>query len=250
MIGGDVDGVSEPRVPLAEGFPSTKWTMVIEAACEDGDRAARALGELYLRYRRPLLGLLRKKGVASADCEDVLQGFFARLISKAGMARVKRSEGRFRSFLRLALERFAIDVWRKDGSKPVVSLDAGDLTSGKPWDFPDTDPQPDQEFDHGWAVAVLRCAMERLEAEYAQRGRGQTFDVLDVFLAEKKPGLQLREAARQLGVSEGAVKTEVCRLRARYRDLIDAEIADTLRRPTRQAVEDEKRALFAVLSRS
>jgi RNA polymerase sigma-70 factor (ECF subfamily) len=52
--------------------------------------------------------------------------------------------------------------------------------------------------------------------------------------------------AAQLGISEGAVKVAVHRLRARYRELLEEEIANTVASP--DEVEEERLYLLRVLS--
>jgi hypothetical protein len=52
--------------------------------------------------------------------------------------------------------------------------------------------------------------------------------------------------ADQLGMSTGAVAVAVHRLRQRYRELVYAEIANTVADPA--DIEEEKRHLFAVLT--
>jgi RNA polymerase sigma-70 factor (ECF subfamily) len=54
------------------------------------------------------------------------------------------------------------------------------------------------------------------------------------------------EIAAQLGTSEGAVKVAVHRLRQRYRELLRAEIADTVANASE--IDDEIRNLFAALA--
>ncbi|MGW8256834.1 MAG: hypothetical protein ACWGMZ_05050, partial [Thermoguttaceae bacterium] len=51
---------------------------------------------------------------------------------------------------------------------------------------------------------------------------------------------------KQLGISEGAVKVAVHRLRRRYRKLLKEEIARTVESP--DTLEDELRELLAALS--
>ena len=54
-----------------------------------------------------------------------------------------------------------------------------------------------------------------------------------------------RAAGATLGLSEGAIKVAVHRLRKRYRELLQEEIARTLGDP--QLVEEEIQQLFAAL---
>ena len=60
------------------------------------------------------------------------------------------------------------------------------------------------------------------------------------------PNVSVADIAAQLGTSEGAVKVAVHRLRQRYREVLRAEIADTVASPGE--VEDEIRSLFAALA--
>ena len=54
------------------------------------------------------------------------------------------------------------------------------------------------------------------------------------------------DAARRLGLSEGAVKVGIHRLRKRFRDAVRAEISQTLRDPS--LMDEELRHLIAALS--
>jgi RNA polymerase sigma-70 factor (ECF subfamily) len=65
-------------------------------------------------------------------------------------------------------------------------------------------------------------------------------------LTEASRSISYAEIATRLRSSEGAVKVAVHRLRQRYRELLRAEIADTVASPA--DVEDEIRNLFAALA--
>jgi len=60
------------------------------------------------------------------------------------------------------------------------------------------------------------------------------------------PSLSQADAARELGLSEGAVKVAVHRLRRRFRELVKAEIAQTVGDPAQ--VAEELRYLVEVLA--
>ena len=65
-------------------------------------------------------------------------------------------------------------------------------------------------------------------------------------MTEASRTVRYAEIATRLGMSEGAVKVAVHRLRQRYREVLRAEIADTVASPAE--VEDELRNLFAALA--
>ena len=111
------------------------------------------------------------------------------------------------------------------------------------------DGSPDQDFDRAWAVHLLSLAMERLKRHYHQRGRAEVFEVLHPTLAGggREAGAYLQWAT-QLKMSEGALRTEMSRMKDRWKLTIEEEIAETLPHPTPEAVKEERRALFAALS--
>jgi RNA polymerase sigma-70 factor (ECF subfamily) len=104
-------------------------------------------------------------------------------------------------------------------------------------------PDAEAGFDRQWALESVARALETLRAESHDRGRGQLFDALEGSLTGDEP--PRRETAARLGMSEGAVKVAVHRLRARYREILRAGIAETVADPA--DVDDEMRHLVAAL---
>ena len=72
------------------------------------------------------------------------------------------------------------------------------------------------------------------------------FETLKVFIWGEQTTLSYAEVAPQLGLTEGAVKVAVHRLRGRYRELLRAEIAETVATPGE--VDEELQHLIAVLT--
>jgi RNA polymerase sigma-70 factor (ECF subfamily) len=71
------------------------------------------------------------------------------------------------------------------------------------------------------------------------------FEALKIFLTGEAGILPQRQVAQQLGITEGAVKVAVHRLREKYREALRAEIAQTV--ATQQDVDDELRFLLSAL---
>jgi RNA polymerase sigma-70 factor (ECF subfamily) len=80
----------------------------------------------------------------------------------------------------------------------------------------------------------------------AEAGKEKQFDTLSPFLSGPCPGDSYAEAGRCLGITEGAAMVAAHRLRTRYRQMLRAEIAQTLSDPGE--IEDEIRRLFACLA--
>jgi len=231
-------------------FATTRWTMV--AAAGHGSAAsARALAELCQIYWPPLYGYLRRRGHSVDAAQDLTQGFFTRLLERQGLRSADETRGRFRSFLLTALKRYAINEHERE-----VSARRGGQHLHFPVDFeeaertyvsdPRTDDTPERVFDRKWAAITLDRTFERLREEYIETGRRQTADVLLPYLTDTGDLPAYRDAATTLGLSEGAVKVAVHRLRLRFGAILRLEIGETVL--DLDAVEDEIRELFRAVS--
>ena len=87
--------------------------------------------------------------------------------------------------------------------------------------------------------------LDRLRAEYEERGKTALFDVLREHLIGG-PTVPYVELAERLGHTEGALKVAVHRMRQRYRGALRREVADTVDDPSE--VEDELRRLLLALA--
>ena len=104
---------------------------------------------------------------------------------------------------------------------------------------------PDKLFERRWALTILHATYARLEEEYLG-DRRPLFQQLRGLLADDSETKPYAEIARQLGMTEAAVKKAAQRLRSRYQELIRQEIAHTV--VTSSQIEDELRYLRAALS--
>ena len=104
---------------------------------------------------------------------------------------------------------------------------------------------PEQDFDRHWALTVLERALKGLRSEVAESGKVAHFDQLSPYLSQEAEAGDYARLAAQLKISAGAVAVSVHRLRHRYRELVRAEIGETL---TNQADTDlEMNHLMAAL---
>jgi RNA polymerase sigma-70 factor (ECF subfamily) len=90
----------------------------------------------------------------------------------------------------------------------------------------------------------LDQVLTRLKDEWERSDKGQLFDHLKHALLGER-GLAYGLVATELGMTEGAVKVAVHRLRGRYRELLRAEIANTL--GDGGDIDEEIRNLFTAL---
>jgi RNA polymerase sigma-70 factor (ECF subfamily) len=160
--------------------------------------------------------------------------------------------GRFRSYLLAAVKRFAADqraraaAIKRGGGCEHVPLEGGgtETQPGLPVKE-DRVPAPDAAFDREWAVTMLARALASLERTFGQEGKADHFAVLKPWLTPEADEQPQALAARQLGLSEAAVKVAIHRLRQRFREAVREEIAQTVIKP--EVVAEELEALRAAL---
>jgi hypothetical protein len=110
---------------------------------------------------------------------------------------------------------------------------------------PADDETPERLFERRWALALLERVIARLREESVEAGKSAQLEVLKPVLIGEPIDETYAQLGERLGMSEGAVKVAVHRLRRRMRALLIEEIARTVDDP--RDVEDEIRHLFEVL---
>jgi RNA polymerase sigma-70 factor (ECF subfamily) len=234
-------------------FVTTHWSVVLTAARSDSTQAREALGHLCRLYWYPIYYFVRRQGYPVHDAQDLTQEFFARLLEKHWIASADQSRGRFRSFLLMILKRFLAGEWHKAHAQKrsggpaceLLPLDAAETRYSREPADPCT---PEDAFEKQWALTLLENVMGRLRADYEQDGRGLLFETLKPCLMGSRESQPYTTLAAALGMSEGAVKVAVHRLRERYRDQLRVAIAGTVAEPG--DVDAELKHLFRVLARN
>ena len=225
---------------------TTRWTLVGQAVnAGDKDSAHQALGDLFRIYWQPLYRYLRRNGKSVQDAEDLVQGFFEQLLTRDGLRLVDRDRGCFRSFLLSAMKHYMANQWRRDhakkrgGQSQHLSLDWEDAETGLTLDVGD-ERSPDKLYDREWAMALLEKVLRDMEREE------EGFAKWKPFLSMNGERVSYADLARQEGMSEGAVRVAVHRLRKRYKQRMREEIAGTLE--DRSRVDEEMQFLISALS--
>lgn len=190
------------------GFPETRWSRVLRAQGEEGG-SGEALADLCQAYWHPLYVYARRCGQSPEDAEDW-----------RGRQSLKRGGGR--SPIRFGSAE-AEDVFRALAS---------------------TEGTPDAVFDRVWLGRLLEGALGALEKEHAARGKERMFQRLQEFLAWERGEEGLAAVAEELGVSHGALRVTIQRMRQRFRLLLERQVAETLVPPA-EAGEELQRLLHS-----
>lgn len=246
------DATNTPYMGPPGRFATTHWSVILTAGQPDATGYRQALETLCGTYWLPVYAYLRRCGHDNHEAEEFTQAFFTRLLEKEYLRNVRPAPGKFRSFLLTALKRFLANeqdramAHKRGGGRRVLSLDSDQMERLYALD-PVNDLSPDRLYERSWALAVLQRTMDRLEAEAVAANKRQLFDCLKGHLAAEGDSIPSHEIATRLGMSEGALRVAIHRLRRRYRELLWDEIRQTV--DTSEEVANEIRSLFTALAR-
>ena len=218
------------------------------AATDGGETSARALEALCRMYWKPVFTYIRAQGFAPHDAEDLAQEFFARLLERDLLRDTDRAKGKLRTFLAVVLRNFLLNareasMARKRGGG-LIRMD-GDTAESESLLLASGEAPPDRLVDRHWALTLLDRVLDRLGEEYRRAGKGDVFVALKPALTADEASNTSCEVARRLNMSDGAVRVAMHRLRQRYRDLLVAEVAQTVSDDV--SVEEELRALLEMV---
>jgi len=215
-------------------FPETRWSVVLKTGDCDEDRAYAALSKLCEDYWYPLYAYVRKRGYDHAQAQDLTQEFFARILEKQQVQKARKEKGKFRSFLLVSMNHFLTNEWRRQnrqkrgGGKVSFFSELERADERFSFEVTDSNKTADLLFEEKWALAILQKAVQRLKEEWSQGERKTMYESLKPLLAGDPDSRSYREVAEQIGLTEGAVKVAVHRMRQRLRDLLHEEVAQTV----------------------
>lgn len=222
-------------------FPETRWTLIQRTREDDGG----SLEEWCRGYWRPVRDYICAQGKSTEEASELAQAFFEALLSREREKILpEKLAGSFRAYLKRSVKNFVTDRWRAEQSQKrgggVVDLEFEDdqISSGE--------VSPDRAFEQAWVLTVLQRAMDRLEKEMEEAGKGEFFKAIAGLLDGRSVKEDRTALAARFGMKDGAFRVTLHRLRGRFRELMEDELRETV--SSRSELEEEIRYLLAVWS--
>src|SRR4029078_3977926 len=217
-------------------FASTRWTMVLDAGESQTPpaQALSALSELCRIYWRPIFLFLRRQGSTPDDAQDLTQGFFAHLIESRAYARADPDKGRFRSFLLGALKHFVAHArahartQKRGGGMILGPLDTAAIAEADARAVGLQAWSAERVYEREWAETLLRTALDRLAGECAVAGKDELVKQLNSPLSGSSEAVvPYEEISLRLGRPITTLRSDVARMRSRYRTILREEVCGT-----------------------
>ena len=240
---------------------TTQWGVILAAAESETspEVVGAALGQLCETYWPPLYTFVRNRGYSPHDAQDLTQSFFAYLIEHKTYSRVDREKGKFRAFLLASLKHLLADArdreqrLKRGGGHEFLPLHEQQIdeaeTMFQTHCAGGATTDEDLLFERSWAETLVIGALTHLATSYQSEGKEKLFHELKPFVTGGAGTLPTyEELSGRLGAPASTLRSDVTRLRARYREALRAEVRRTV--GTEAEVDDELRELLRILTRS
>ena len=150
----------------------------------------------------------------------------------------------------MALKRHIDSWWRVSRAQKryptqIVSWDIKDAERRYRRDFYRDEETPETIYERQWARQVVSRAGKRLEEEFREKGKLKVFKELRGYLAGTENRGEYKYIAQRLDTTEGMIAVAVHRMRNRYLELLQQEVADTVKDP--EKVQEELGFLLGAL---
>lgn len=233
-------------------FQKTQWTIVLKAAECDADAAMSALSSLCQAYWYPLYIYARHRGHNEFEAEDLVQGFFSRLLSKREhFLHVSPEKGKFRAYLLTMFKSFMNDDYRfrtaekRGGVKGIIEFDGMSAEERYRSEIVVEQKDDGKDYDRAWANELLRRVNEKLRAEYAGRQQHEVFEVMFENLLTVSADYE--DMAQRLNISNNTMRVTFSRFRKRWRRLLYQEVSETICSENNDDIEKEIEYLISCI---
>ena len=199
-----------------DAFPSTGRTL-LEAAATGLDPAA--LDRIAALYWKPVYRFLRLKfHKENEDAKDLTQSFFATALERDLFTRFDPSKASFRTYLRMAVERFAAS---DHASQTRQKRGAGAAPDPLDHSIPASADTPEEAFDKEWRRQLFCLALDDLQSLCATTGKHLEWQVFSAYDLADPPRPSYRDLAAQFAIPEHAVTNHLAWSRRTLRRLVE-----------------------------
>jgi RNA polymerase sigma factor (sigma-70 family) len=210
---GDADTAIGGR---GDRFPSTQVSLIEAAAGEP-----LAMERVAALYWKPVYKFIRAKFRKDNEAaKDLTQDFFAAALEREFFQRFDPSKAGFRTYLRLAVERFAANQHeaenrqKRGGGVEFAVLEDASVAS------PGAVESPEEIYLQEWRRQLFALAVEDLRAECESAGKRAEWEIFEAYDLADDERPSYAALARRHGVAETSVTNYLAWARRRLRVLV------------------------------
>lgn len=198
-------------------FPSTRFSL-LEALSVGGSLTDDAMEEIAALYWKPVYCFVRWKfRQSNEDAKDLTQSFFASAIERGFFQRFEPVKGSFRSYLRMAVERFAANEYaagnrlKRGGGVEFEPIDEHAVAGESPEDL----------FDREWRRQLFTLALEDLRDHCERTAKLTQWAVFEAYDLAEGDRPSYAELSERCGVPVSQITNYLAWARAKLRALVE-----------------------------
>jgi RNA polymerase sigma factor (sigma-70 family) len=203
----------------ADRFPSTQPSLIEAAA---GALPNEALERVIALYWKPVYAFLRFKWrLDNEAAKDLTQGFFTSVLERDFLQRFDPAKAGFRTYLRLAVERFAANEYaagqrrKRGGGIQFTELEEPAAGGGE---------SPEDVYFREWRRQLFALAIDDLRAHCTSCGKLTEWRVFEAYDLAEDARPSYAELARRHSVAETSVTNYLAWARRTLRALLTARL--------------------------
>lgn len=232
-------------------FPATRRSVLERIQSGDPDVRRTAFGDLSEGYWRPSYHYLRLHWrLPPETAEDVVQAFFTAAFEKQYVERYDPAKAKFRTFLRLCLDRFV-----QNHQKAERAEKRGGGRIHLPLDFPAAEQELaaiavqdrrdlDRFFHDETVRALFARTIDAMRGTYGAEGKDVIFNVFERHDLRPSPDVSYASVAREFDLTASQVTNYLHAARRRFREQALVNLRALV--GTEQEFRDEARELFGL----
>lgn len=217
-------------------FPSTQVSLLEAAAAGlPGD----ALNRVIALYWKPVYRYIRSRfGKDNEDAKDLTQGFFAAALERDFFARFDPVKASFRTYLRMAVERYAANQHAAAGRQKR----GGEIEFEPVGEQAVATESPEQAFEREWQRQLFSLAIDDLRAHCEECGKQAQFRIFQAYDLADAERPSYAELAARHSIPEASVTNYLAWARRMLREFVTGRLRGTTSGP--QELRREIRALW------
>lgn len=158
-------------------FPATRFSL-LEAAASGAPLPNEAMERVSALYWKPVYRFIRVKfRQSNEDAKDLTQSFFTAALQRDFFARFDPAKASFRTYLRMAVERFAASEHAAQNRQK-----RGGVVEFEPVeDQAIAAESPEEVFEREWQRQLFALALDDLRAQCAACGKQLQFEIFEAY---------------------------------------------------------------------
>jgi hypothetical protein len=211
-------------------FPTTRHSVIERLRTGEGTPRRDAFGDLAVGYWKPIYKYLRVKWRLEPEAaEDATQAFFTEAFEKAWLERYDPAQARFRTFVRLCVDRLVMNIQqaegraKRGGDARVISIDSIDG-----FDFGAAEhelieqalssaPEAEEMFQREFVRALFDRAVESVRQDCIARDRELHWQLFERYDLSPASGVSYAALGAEFNLTLGQVTGYLAQMRAAFR---------------------------------